>query len=83
MARDETRDALLLFRVGERVPDGDAARDGRAPGGVPARTIERAGGRPAVQYRNEILPLVSVTHYFGRQTSRQFRRGHYFRSHCR
>jgi two-component system chemotaxis sensor kinase CheA len=67
--RDETRDALLLFRVGEHgrmaMPLAMVARLEE----FPARTIERAGGRPAVQYRNEILPLVSVTNYFHGNTT--------------
>jgi two-component system chemotaxis sensor kinase CheA len=61
----EARDALLLFRVGERgrmaMPLAMVARLEE----FPAMTLEQAGGRPAVQYRNEILPLVSVTRYFG------------------
>jgi two-component system chemotaxis sensor kinase CheA len=67
--RDAIRDALLLFRVGVQsrmaVPLAMVARLEE----FAASAIEYAGDRAVVQYRNEILPLVSVSRFFlGQET---------------
>lgn len=60
-ADDDARESLLLFRVG-------ASRRMAIPVSMVARLeeiapdrIERAAGRDAVQYRGEILPLISLS----------------------
>ena len=67
--RDSTSDGgemqmLLLFRVGESdrmaIPLGLVARLEEFPSAM----IERLGDREVVQYRNQILPLVSLAQYF-------------------
>jgi two-component system chemotaxis sensor kinase CheA len=62
-ASQDTR-TLLLFRVGERdrmaIPLDLVARLEE----FPAASIERSGRQEVVQYRGEILPLVSVADYF-------------------
>jgi len=64
-ARQEEREALLLFRLG---------RDGRMAlplslvarlEEIPLSAVERAGGRDVVQYRGAILPLIDVRQLFG------------------
>jgi two-component system chemotaxis sensor kinase CheA len=63
----ETSDArtLLLFRVGDRdrmaIPLDLVARLEE----FPASNVERSGALEVVQYRGEILPLVSVAAFFG------------------
>ncbi|MDO8795184.1 MAG: chemotaxis protein CheW [Vicinamibacterales bacterium] len=56
---------LLLFRVGESdrmaVPLGQVARLEE----FPQSSIERSGENDVVQYRDEILPLISLSAFFG------------------
>jgi two-component system chemotaxis sensor kinase CheA len=66
-AQHETSDArtLLLFRVGDKdrmaIPLDLVARLEE----FPAANVERSGDLEVVQYRSEILPLVSVAAFFG------------------
>jgi two-component system chemotaxis sensor kinase CheA len=66
-AQRDTSDArtLLLFRVGDTdrmaIPLDLVARLEE----FPAANVERSGALEVVQYRGEILPLVSVAAYFG------------------
>ncbi len=58
--REGARTSLLLFRAGgaslKAVPLDSVARIEE----VDARTIERVGGRPVVQYREHLMPLIAI-----------------------
>lgn len=68
---DSTADlqTLLLFRVGEvdrmAVPLSMVARLEE----FPASTIERSGEQEVVQYRSEIMPLISLSKFFDQATA--------------
>ncbi len=69
---DELRQQMLVFRVGEgspkAVPLGLVARLEM----LDATAIERSNGKPSIQYRGKLMPLVPVEpHYEMRTTGRQ------------
>ncbi|MFO0670929.1 MAG: chemotaxis protein CheW [Polyangiaceae bacterium] len=66
-APEEDKETLLLFRAGEAPKQGDDGRCMAVPLSMVARLeefprerIERAGRRPVVQYRGEIMPLIDL-----------------------
>ena len=68
-ARDDERQALLLFSVGDAdamaLPLSMVARIEE----FPRDRLERAGGRNVVQYRREILPLLELSAVLGMESS--------------
>ncbi|HHN74717.1 MAG TPA: chemotaxis protein CheA [Acidobacteria bacterium] len=70
-SRDEERQTLLIFSIGEgrrmAMPLSLVARLEE----VEAAAIEAAGGREVIQYRGEIMPLVRLDQVFGVSDGRQ------------
>ncbi|MFT8245872.1 chemotaxis protein CheW [Roseomonas sp. BN140053] len=58
--RSDSRSALLLFAAGDSTPKAVPLGLVARLEDLPAESIEMAGGRPTVQYRGQLMPLVPL-----------------------
>ena len=59
--RSDDRTALLLFRAGDATPKAVPLGLVARLDDIPMEQIESSGGQPVVQYRGQLMPLVSMT----------------------
>jgi len=59
--RSAERTALLLFRAGEATPKAVPLGLVARLDDIPLDTIEYSGGQPVVQYRGQLMPLISMS----------------------
>ncbi len=63
--RSSDRTALLLFRAGDETPKAVPLGLVARLDDIPADRIETSGGKPVVQYRGQLMPLLSMGGEYG------------------